>query len=124
MDTPPSGKFLAGHTLGGVFKPPEHTVSLQTKSEFIASNEKSLNPKLATPETSLRLPGFSNGRRIVDVTPTPPACGRDIPWRRGEAANCGLPRVRVETPAPPVAVNDRNRAWKGAHSLEIYGFSA
>jgi hypothetical protein len=39
---------------------------------------------------------------MEDVTPTPLACGRDIPWRRSEAAEDGLPRVRVEMPAPPV----------------------
>ena len=59
------------------------------------------NSNLAIGQACLRLQGVSEGRRIVDVTPTLPACGRDIPWRRGEAADGGLPRVRVETPAPP-----------------------
>jgi hypothetical protein len=57
--------------------------------------------KLAIVDGLMRLQGFPDGRRILAVTPTSPACGRDIPWRRGEAADGGLPRVRVETPAPP-----------------------
>src|SRR3974390_74368 len=51
---------------------------------------------------SWRLREASKQRRMDSVTPTPLACGRDIPWRRGEAACYGLPRVRVEMPAPPV----------------------
>src|SRR5260221_10864017 len=71
-----------------------------------------------------RLQRISWGRRIVVVTPTPSACGRDIPWWRSEAADVGLPRVRVETPAPPVAVNDKNRVWKGACTPEMCRFPA
>ena len=43
----------------------------------------------------------------MGVTPTLLACGRDIPWRQGEAAGFGLPRVQVETPVPPALGKER-----------------
>jgi hypothetical protein len=38
INPPPCGKFSAGHTLGGAFKPTEHTLSHRTACDFVASN--------------------------------------------------------------------------------------
>src|SRR5258708_38454169 len=83
-----------------------HEASLVARSAFphpiTPDHIQMLTPwVLANPPVGHRLQGFSQGRRIVDVTPTPSACGRDIPWRRSEAAEGGLPRVWAETPSPP-----------------------